>query len=809
MPNRRIRVVLFVFLLLAVAGCTGEPTNGEPTNREPTHRSSLGGDSARPAPAPAQFVPPKERTSAGDSSPGEHRLSALAAQDDVVVAVGTTVVNGLVAPLVLVSRDAGESWRPAELPVADSTSGEAMHAVAATASGFVAMGSGEDGRPAVWTSAEGSAWSRTETDPRVFTPRDSVTELRAFGSRFYAVGERDRRTDSAPQTPVLWTSDDGARWQRSDVFADARARVEGDPYVEDVVVDGDSMVVLGGVEDDRISVQPNRIAIWRSVNDGRTFHRDPTPLDLAGDFRAYVTDVAVVDGEIHALCMGDGADHRGDASWDGVVLHGSFRHRTWRLESAPSALGTQREDVPTTLDRVQDTWVVGLGEQATPGKVFVATGTTLDALKAVTPQGARGPGDHAINDGLAVGDAVVLVGETTSAGKSHALVWRTEDGVPRRVPLPHVTASPGVDVVDVSSRAGHAVAVGAVDGRATAWVTDDWETWEPQRLDVGASPGASYGLVVRSVGSDWLAAGLVNRGKGSKLVLWRAGGSHTFARVAGYDVGNDYATVVAQALLRRDHTLVLLTTLRYSGSQDVLPLVSTDSGRTWSRGRGRALELGVPLDGVRPLEHALRGPVNGSLQALDGVGTRRGFVAVGASATGSRAQAVAWTSSDGRVWEEPRPLPTPPGAWATSAFHVVRTGDVIVAAGMLVDGPDQAVPGWVSWTSTDGGGTWRVGRPPARRQARAGSLVRVPNGWMVMGSVGPSADTEAAAWWSEDGLRWRRLDLDLSRGAGPGDQWLGHATVFGDRLQFVATDTDARRGAPVYAASLSLAQLIP
>jgi hypothetical protein len=133
-----------------------------------------------------------------------------------------------------------------------------MLAVAATSRGFVAVGSA-DGQPAVWTSADGQAWTLADLSPAGATLRqvaaagdrvvimgvnaagapltmlsvngggtweptmlpttglptqDVVTALTAGPAGFTAIGESGSPGD---QQIVAWTSPDGADWTRAQV----------------------------------------------------------------------------------------------------------------------------------------------------------------------------------------------------------------------------------------------------------------------------------------------------------------------------------------------------------------------------------------------------------------------------------------------------------------------------------------------------------------------------------------------------------------------------------------------------------------
>ena len=121
----------------------------------------------------------------------------------------------------------GEDWWPVEDPVLGVSAGW-MFGVAAAADGLVAVGydcaDPEDvdcwdgwgfssGRPAVWTSADGTEWVRVPHDATVFPDHSRIQDVAATPMGWIAVG-RHTTTPSEegfvpPGIPIAWVSPDG------------------------------------------------------------------------------------------------------------------------------------------------------------------------------------------------------------------------------------------------------------------------------------------------------------------------------------------------------------------------------------------------------------------------------------------------------------------------------------------------------------------------------------------------------------------------------------------------------------------------
>ena len=137
------------------------------------------------------------------------RIDGIAAQGDVVVAVGTAG-DPTYGPAAAWVRTDG-SWHRASI----QDPGGAMHAVAATADGFVAVGQNADDSGArVWRSTDGTTWAPVADQPAFHALSGPIRmlSLAADGRGLVAGGWT---SDAANGSSAAWTSPDGERWDQA------------------------------------------------------------------------------------------------------------------------------------------------------------------------------------------------------------------------------------------------------------------------------------------------------------------------------------------------------------------------------------------------------------------------------------------------------------------------------------------------------------------------------------------------------------------------------------------------------------------
>jgi hypothetical protein len=801
--RQRSLILPAVLACVLVAGCTGGGSSADPP---PT------GESATIdflAPARDHLAPGVDL---GDQT--DQWLSGVARAGRTVVAVGADESANVVRPLFVVSDDDGGSWRRAELdlePLGSGGTREQATSVAAGPDGFVASGYGADARPVTWTSPDGHTWSRTDTDTRAFRTTDFAGRVVHEGDRFYLVGGSTQPFRRSAGRVVLWRSDSGSTWERLDLAKRGLGDLVGDPSAADLVVTDGQIVVAGGIEDDARTEQPERIAIWRSDDDGRSFTADPLPADFAGDYRAYPRDLAVHRGRLHIAASGDGTSEKlGRTSWDGVVM--ADRGRSWTKKMS-RAFGSTLEEHPSVLLRIGAEWLLAGRTDGSEEDAMLARGPDLDRLRSVDPSSLGGSGSQRIIDGVSLGQTGVLVGESTESGSREARVWRVRAGGVDAVDLPpEVDGGPAtVDVTAVYASGGVFTALGHASESPVVWTSADFDRWSSVGLaGRSATVESSYVLdAARTRGGAGLAVGIVQRAHGSDGVAWvQRGRRWQLLAPSSLAPGgaSGYGSVVPQAIAVGDRGVLVASTAYVNGQTEAHPVLGSPDGRSWELGRGGRR---VPLsesdvyNGRTPYLD-FRAPPNGEISMNAAAALRSTYlIGGGRGAAGEGSRPVIWRSRDGLRWDAASTLPSPAGVYGVTVAHLEAVGDRVVAVGQIRATAKETDLGWVSWTSTDRGRTWALGPVVAERQARVLDLLAVPGGVVAMGDTGPSDDLDAAAWFSADGAAWQRLDLGAAGRTGPGQQYVAGGVVAGDRLRLVLADVPPEGGGYL-AASVAL-----
>ncbi|MEX2204159.1 MAG: serine/threonine-protein kinase [Actinomycetota bacterium] len=170
---------------------------------------------------------------------------------------------------------------------------------------------------------------------------------------------------------------------------------------------------------------------------------------------------------------------------------------------------------------------------------------------------------------------------------------------------------------------------------------------------------------------------------------------------------------------------------------------------------------------------------SGKQAILDAMVTADGVaIAVGHAARGdpvTEELAAVWRSENGRKWD---PVLSPSFGEATHQRMIAVTefGDLLVAAGWSAG--DAAI-----WTSPDQGLTWT--RSTLGKFAGGGvQLIRdlgiLGSELVAVGSSGARLQDDAAAWVSDDGIEWERMDAPAFAAEGQQEMYAAH--VVDDRL---------------------------
>jgi hypothetical protein len=184
-----------------------------------------------------------------------HVVEDIVAAGPGYVAVGRDLAW---APQIWTSTD-GLDWTPVSGdagPFAETV--DAMWLVRLDGT-LVAIGNRSlDGNPdgiVVWTSADGSEWTRVSEEATAFKGGDELAAVTAGGPGLVAIGG-ERLTGH-----VAWTSPDGVSWTR--IPDDAGVFEDG--WITDLTAGGPGLVAVGGTNGDG-----NDAAVWTST-DGTTW----------------------------------------------------------------------------------------------------------------------------------------------------------------------------------------------------------------------------------------------------------------------------------------------------------------------------------------------------------------------------------------------------------------------------------------------------------------------------------------------------------------------------------------------------------
>lgn len=260
----------------------------------------------------------------------DQRISALAADGALIVAVGSESARDDTDAAVWRSDDGGSSWARID-PVTGGLhrpADQAMLTVIRAPEGWLAAGwdrSGGDQDAALWTSDDGATWTQQRIEPFGGTGRQAITAIAAAGERIVAAGWTsgpDGDLDGA-----VWVRT-GDRWARVD---DAALGGPGDQELWAVASEGTTIVAAGG---ETTSAEPHA-AIWTS-HEGGTWER------ASGDGLA--EDIA---GGIRSLAALDGAWVAG--GW--TQTPGTPSPAVWRsVDGSTWGLGAPGDGSPTGID---------------------------------------------------------------------------------------------------------------------------------------------------------------------------------------------------------------------------------------------------------------------------------------------------------------------------------------------------------------------------------------------------------------------------------------------------------------------------
>jgi hypothetical protein len=221
-------------------------------------------------------------------------MLAVTATRDGYLAVGSagfpganTQLPGARAAAVWTSTDGSRWTRLATQPSFDHA---IMTGVRRLETGYVAWGQtlvdvpGPPRLPPIWTSPDGAYWDRASGITDAGGPGTPISAIVRTGSTLVAVGTRQLPdVEGAANVPGAWTSSDGGRtWIPAAVTPNgADSELPGGMF--DAVVDGSSLIAVGHVESRDGQCGPGSAAVWGSSDEGRTWAGLPDDPTFAGN----------------------------------------------------------------------------------------------------------------------------------------------------------------------------------------------------------------------------------------------------------------------------------------------------------------------------------------------------------------------------------------------------------------------------------------------------------------------------------------------------------------------------------------------
>lgn len=207
-----------------------------------------------------------------------------------LLAIGQEPTTG--AGIAWTSPD-GTTWQ--RIPAASGLTDPgkvSYQSVAVTPQGIIVAGSvrtGEARHAAIWRSIDAVTWVRVESASFSTSPAQEITAVVAFEGGLVAGGAA---TENGTDAAAVWTSPDGSAWTRVPHDEATFGGAGGDAITLMLVV-GDGVLALGRSSPGRLDPDA---AVWTSA-DARNWRREPAPSEVFGgaNTEEFLTAAVVAD----------------------------------------------------------------------------------------------------------------------------------------------------------------------------------------------------------------------------------------------------------------------------------------------------------------------------------------------------------------------------------------------------------------------------------------------------------------------------------------------------------------------------------
>jgi hypothetical protein len=657
---------------------------------------------------------------------------------------------------------------------------------------FVAGGQGAWvalGPGSIWTSADGKTWTLAPGGGMPLRPGDRVNAVTRTAHGFIAVGASAPGGEAARSTPLIFLSANGTAWERLDA---ARLRLAaGGGHAVDLryVAAAGRQILIGG---DAVTT-----TVTGKPKRKVTVRAGAAWLSADGGATwAPVTSTAAGHGAQPQLAGLAAAGH------GFVLLRPAIVARRPAVDAFYSPNGLAWTFRATLRARAGFTALMANGG---PDGVAVTgkAGRNLTAFASADGQTwhrARPFGAAAaeVVSGVALAPdgAVVTAGISDAPdGRQPVLALTGVNAAVRRVDIAKIpgAVAPQVAVDSIAAQGSTQVAVGSANGYPAVWTSGNggssWNRAVGATPAVFGRPGSQQLVSVTHGPMGWLAVGQVTASTAEHPVVVVSADGTSWQAADGERLFGAPGLFTEQAAANARGYVIV-------GRQKIKQV---RNGRVVSVRTVAAVWWSAILTGWQRGGDATAG-------ALDGTGDRQmtavtasgaglsGFVAVGSHGN----QPSTWTSADGgRTWRQ-ADLPQPVGSTRAVLEHVASVGRVVVAVGTATTTAGRPVP--FAARSADGGASWSESALPVPADLTSVTALAAAGGsFTATGTYGSTpGHQDVVVWTSPDGSSWRAAEPAGQGLTGPGVQAITGLAVAGSTLAGVGFTASPAGEQPVF-----------